>query len=81
MFLAVFGRTFVTRLLAESSRFVCDPFSRFRSQPSGNTGVHHAIHSYCHVTMRTGERMQRVKLVAGMPCPHTLWFSSGWCVF
>jgi len=30
------------------------------------------IHSDCHVTMRTGESMQRVKLVARMPCPHTL---------
>ena len=81
MLLAGFSWTFVTRLLAESGRFVCDPFSRFRSQPSGNTGVHHEIHSDCHVTMRTGESMQRVKLVAGMPCPHTLWFSRCWCAF
>ena len=32
------------------------------------------IHSDCHFTMRTGERMQRIKLVARMPCPHTLCF-------
>jgi len=31
--------------------------------------------------MRTGESMQRVKLVSRMPCPHTLWFSSCWDVF
>jgi len=31
------------------------PFSRFRSQPSGNTGGQPAIHSDCHFAMRTGE--------------------------
>jgi len=25
--------------------------------------------------------MQRVKLVAGRPCPHTLWFIRCWSVF
>jgi len=30
------------------------------------------IHSDYHGTMRTGESMQRVKLVAVMPCPHTM---------
>jgi len=50
------------------------PFSRFRSQPSGNTAVS-TIHSDCHVTMRTGESMQRVKPGAWIPCWHTLWFS------
>ena len=48
-------------------------FSRFRSQPSGNSGAQHdIIHSDCHVTMRTGESMQRVKLVTRMP---PIWFS------
>jgi len=55
MLSAGFSWHFVTRLLAEYSSFFCDPFSRFRSQPSGNTGGQHAIHSDCHVTMRTGE--------------------------
>jgi len=32
------------------------------------------LHSYCHVTMWTGESMQRVKLVTRMPCPHTFLF-------
>jgi len=30
------------------------------------------IHSDCYVTMRTGESMQRVKLVIRMPWPHSL---------
>jgi len=39
------------------------------------------IHSDCHVTMRTGESTQRVKLETRMPCPHTLWFSRCWDVY
>ena len=38
-------------------------------------------HSDCHFTMRTGESMQRVKLVARMPCSHSLCFSRCWGVF
>jgi len=33
----------VTRFLANSSSFFVTPFSRFRSQPSGNTGGQHDI--------------------------------------
>jgi len=39
------------------------------------------IHSACHGAIRTGESMQRVKLVTRMPCPHDLWFSRCWDVF
>jgi len=52
----------VTRLLANSSSFVT-PFSRFKSQPSGNTGGQQdTLKQDCHVTVQYGESMQRVKL-------------------
>jgi len=38
------------------------------------------IHSDCHFTMRTGESMQRIKLVARMPA-HTLCVNRCWGVF
>jgi len=55
-------------------------FSRFRSQPSGNTGGEKDT-LRLHDTMRTGESIQRVKLETRMPCAHTLWFSRSWDVF
>jgi len=39
------------------------------------------IHSDCHFTMRTGESMQRIKLLARMPCQHTSCFNRCWGVF
>jgi len=42
------------------------------SQPSGNTGSQHDTPD-CHFTMQTGEKMQIIKLVARMPCPHTMF--------
>jgi len=62
------------------------PFSRFRSHINyreiKSAQLNHlatlavsTIHSDCHFTMQTGESMQRVKLVARMPCPHTLCFN------
>jgi len=50
------------------------------SQPSGNTGGQHDT-SDCHFTMRTGESMQRIKLVRRMPFPHTLCFNRCWGVY
>jgi len=61
----------VTRLLAESSSFVVTPFSRFSHNHLATLAVS-IVHSVCHVTMRTGEGMQRVKLETRMPGPHTL---------
>jgi len=56
------------------------PFSRFRSQPSGNTGGQHdTLRLSFHDA--TGESMQRIKLVARMPCPHTFCFSGCCGVF
>jgi len=62
----------VTRPLAESSSFLW-----YYSADLGNnhlaTLAVRKIHSDCHVTMRTGESMQRVKPETRMPCPHTCW--------
>jgi len=49
------------------------PFSRFRSQPSGNTDQGSARYTQT-VMSRCKQSMQRVKLGTRMTCPHTLWF-------
>jgi len=47
-FQQILAEKFVTRLLAESSSFLT-PFSRFRSQPPGNTsGQHDIVRLPCH---------------------------------
>jgi len=59
------------------------PFSRFRSQPFGNTGgQHYTIRvrfSYHHANWR--EHAESKAIVTRMPCPYTLWFSRCWDVF
>jgi len=63
----------VARLLAESSRFL---WHRLADWGHNHLAIlaDSTIHSDCRVTMRTGESMQRVKLVTRMPYQHTLWF-------
>jgi len=70
-------------------------FSKLRKRPvftknatekcevSKSRGVRPYSHdvSDCHVTMRTGEIMPRVKLVTRIPCPHAVWFSRCWGIF
>jgi len=54
-------------------------FSRFRSQPSVNTGGQHdTLRLSCHDANWIAHAE---KLETRMPCPHTLWFSRCWDVF
>jgi len=71
----------VTRHLAESSSFLLHDLPDLGHNHLATLPAVSTIHSDCHVTMRTGESMQRVKLETRMPCPHTLWFSRCWDVF
>jgi len=70
----------VTRLLAEYSSFLWHHFADWGHNRLA-TLADSTIYSDCHVTMRTGESMQSVKLVTRLPWPHTLWFSRCWDVF
>ena len=67
----------MTRPLAESSSFLWHYLADLGHNHLA-TLVVSTIHSDCHVTMRTGQSIQRVKLETRMPCPHTLWFSRCW---
>jgi len=60
----------VTRLSAESSSFLGHHLADLALNHLV-TLVVSMIHSDCHCTMRTGESMQRLKLVARMPCSNT----------
>jgi len=66
--------------LAESSSFLCHNLADLVQNHLATLAVS-TTHSDCHVTMRTGQSMQRVKLVTRMPCPHTLWFSRCWGLY
>jgi len=57
------------------------PFSRFRSQPSGNTsGQNDTLRMSCH-DANWKEHVESKAIVTRMPCPHILWFSRCWDVF
>jgi len=70
----------MTRPLAESSIFLWHYLADLDHNHLATLAVR-KINSDCHVTMRNGWSIQRVKLETRMPCPHTLWSSRCWDVF